>query len=51
VLKYAAIRQFEAALPQLAMLSFEQDNFTVTQMNYLWFCVGQRVERVEWFYS
>jgi hypothetical protein len=45
----SAVSEFEAALPQHALLSFEQDNFTITQMGGVWFCVGECAKRAVWF--
>lgn len=42
----SVVSEFVAVLPQYTVLSFEQDNFTITQMDGVWFCVGQHVERV-----
>ena len=40
-----AIRQFVAALPERTVRAFEQDHFTITQMDGFGFSVGQCGER------
>jgi hypothetical protein len=42
----SAVSEFVAALPERTVLSFEQDNFTITQMDGVWLSVGKCAERV-----